>query len=323
MKLKNGLSAIFLALCSATTVVAADYPDRPVRVITTDGAGGVIDQTVRALADELAKRLGQPIVVDNKPGASGMIASAAAAKAMPDGYTLLATSAYSQVVVPVMFEKTITYDPVRDLAPVSLLAGSPFVFLVQANSPIRSLGDLIALARKKGEAFTMASTGPGTLLHLTLERFRREVGLDKANYVPFKTGAQASTALASGEVDVVVDPLATALPLVSAGKIRPIAVTSPTRFFLTPDIPTVKESGGPDLSVFGWLALLSPAGTPPAAMRRVADAVAGAMASPNVKERFKTIALTPLPQGEEALRQMILEEGRVYRGLIEQLGLKQ
>jgi len=257
------LSALALLAGGAA---AQSYPSRPVRVIVPFAPGGATDIIARLVAQKLADRLGQSVVVENKPGAGTTIGNAEVAKAKPDGYTLLFAPTpfvISQVVYP-----TLPYDPQKDFAPVSLLAVSPFILVVNAAFPAKSTAELVAIAKAKPGTVTFASAGNGTVPHLAGELFKLRAGIDIV-HVPYKGGGPAIVDLVSGQV-----PMMFATPIevsqhVQSGRLRVLGTTSLARLAAMPDVPTLSESGYPDFEVLSFFGVLAPAGTPPEIVARV------------------------------------------------------
>jgi tripartite-type tricarboxylate transporter receptor subunit TctC len=259
------------------------YPTRTVRMVVPFAPGGATDIIARIVAQKLADRLGQGVVVENKPGAGTTIGNAEVAKAKPDGYTFLFAPTpfvISQVVYP-----TLPYDPQKDFAPVSLLATSPFILVVNAAFPAKSTAELVALARAKPGTIAFASAGNGTVPHLSGELFKLRAGIDIV-HVPYKGGGPAIVDLVSGQV-----PMMFATPIevnahVQSGKLRVLGTTSLQRLAALPDVPTLSESGYPDFEVLSFFGVLAPAGTPPDIVQRVASDLAAVMELPEVRDRF-------------------------------------
>ena len=272
-----------LACLVSTGAHAQAYPSRSVRMVVPFAPGGATDIIARIVAQKLADRLGQSVVVENKPGAGTTIGNAEVAKAKPDGYTFLFAPTpfvISQVVYP-----TLPYDPQKDFAPVSLLATSPFILVVNAGFPAKSTAELVALAKAKPGTIAFASAGNGTVPHLSGELFKLRAGIDIV-HVPYKGGGPAIVDLVSGQV-----PMMFATPIevnahVQSGKLRVLGTTSLQRLAALPDVPTLSESGYPDFEVLSFFGVLAPAGTPPDIVERVASDLAAVMELPEVRDRF-------------------------------------
>jgi len=296
---------IALAAFAALTLVAAagasaqPYPSRPVRMVVPFAPGGATDIIARIVAQKLADRLGQSVVVENKPGAGTTIGNAEVAKAKPDGYTFLFAPTpfvISQVVYP-----TLPYDPQKDFAPVSLLATSPFILVVNAAFPAKSTAELVATARAKPGTVTFASAGNGTVPHLAGELFRLRAGVDIV-HVPYKGGGPAIVDLVSGQVRMMFATPIEVSQHVQSGRLRVLGTTSLARLAAMPDVPTLSESGYPDFEVLSFFGVLAPAGTPPEIVGRVASDLAAVMELPDVRERFaqqsaEARVLGPVPFG--------------------------
>lgn len=271
------------ALLVSSGASAQPYPTRTVRMVVPFAPGGATDIIARIVAQKLADRLGQGVVVENKPGAGTTIGNAEVAKAKPDGYTFLFAPTpfvISQVVYP-----TLPYDPQKDFAPVSLLATSPFILVVNAAFPAKSTAELVALAKVKPGTIAFASAGNGTVPHLSGELFKLRAGIDIV-HVPYKGGGPAIVDLVSGQV-----PMMFATPIevnahVQSGKLRVLGTTSLQRLAAMPDVPTLSESGYPDFEVLSFFGVLAPAGTPPDIVQRVASDLAAVMELPEVRDRF-------------------------------------
>ncbi len=255
------LRASFVALaCSALPAAAQVYPLKPVRLVVPFPAGGNTDIYARPIAQKLGDLLGQQVLVENRPGAGGSIGGEIVAKAVPDGYTLIAGTTSTFGIGPNLYRK-LPYDPVRDFAPVILGALAQNMLIVHPSVPARSVKELVALARAHPGKLNFASAGNGTSSHVAGELFK-SLGKVDMTHVPYKGTGLAMIDLLSGQVDMIFDSLGTALPQVKAGKLRALAVNGARRFELMPELPTVSESGVPGYEVSSWFAIFAPAGTP-------------------------------------------------------------
>jgi tripartite-type tricarboxylate transporter receptor subunit TctC len=280
--------ALFALLALATSTFAAEpYPAKPVRIVVPFGVGGSTDVLARLIAPKLSESLKQNFIVDSMPGADGSIGTGAVARAAPDGYTLLMTASSPLTLAPVL--QKVTYDPVRDFAPISLMVNLNGVLVVNAALAVRTVEDFAAEARSRPGRF---SFGAGTsLLRLIGEQFKQALQAD-LTVVPYKgTGPQLNAVLA-GEVDAVVDPFV-AIPHIKAGKLRPLAVLQSSRSPLLPEVPTLEESGIKGITLGSWTALLAPAGTPPEIVSRLSVEVARIMSLPEVRERLLMLYQEP------------------------------
>jgi tripartite-type tricarboxylate transporter receptor subunit TctC len=278
-------SVAALAACAAAAVCAQPrYPDKPVRIIVPSTPAGVLDNVARTLSLRLADKLGQPIVIDNKPGAGGNIGAEAAARSPADGYTLFIGFNATHGANLALFGK-LSYDPVKDFAPISLLASVPNIISVNPSVPVRTLAELVALAKARPGQLGYASSGNGTSTHLAAELFKAAAGIDLL-HVPYKGSAPAVADVIAGQVPVLFDSVSSSTAQVKAGKLRALATTSPRRLAVLPELPTVAESGYPGFESTAWVALLAPAGTPRAIIDTLHDAVVAAMALPETRERI-------------------------------------
>ncbi|HUP93514.1 MAG TPA: tripartite tricarboxylate transporter substrate binding protein [Burkholderiales bacterium] len=246
-----------LALCAAPS--APGYPTKPIRIIVPQSAGGSTDLAARVVTQRLSDALGQPIVVDNRPGAGSLNGTETVAKAPPDGYTLLVVAA-SFTINPALHER-LPFDPVRDFAPVTRLAALPHILVVHPTLPVKSVKELIALAKAKPGELNYASSGIATSTHLAAELFKHMTGTDMVQ-VPFKGGAPGVVGLLSGQVQLYFATISTALPHVKSGKIRALAVTTAKRSVVAPEYPTIAEAGVPGYEHASWIGMLAPAKTP-------------------------------------------------------------
>ncbi|AQV99183.1 LacI family transcriptional regulator (plasmid) [Cupriavidus necator] len=286
-------AALALALAPAAGGVWAQrpYPDRPVKLLVGFAPGGFTDIAARMVAQKLSLALGQPVVVENRPGANGLLASGAVANAPADGYTLLLSS-IGLTTNPLLTKGT-HYDPVNGFTPISLLAIVPNVLVTYPSVPAKNLGELLALARTRSSPLTQASAGNGSPGHLSgaLLQVMAKVRLD---HVPYKGSGPAINDLIGGHVDISFPTVPTALPLVRAGKLRALAVTGGKRSPLMPDVPTIAEAGVPGYDTGGWYGLVGPAGMPKDIAMLLSNEVAKIMKMPDVKERFIAEGAEPI-----------------------------
>jgi tripartite-type tricarboxylate transporter receptor subunit TctC len=267
--------------------LAAGYPERPIRLIVPFPPGGVADIIARPIAERLSNSLGQPMVVENRGGATGTIGAAYVAHADPDGYTLLLGTTNEIAMSPTLF-KSLPYDPTKAFAPVTPVAVFPNVLVVGMDVPVKTLADLVALARAKPNTLTFASAGVGSTNHLTAEIFQREANI-AIQHVPYRGGGPALADVFGGHVTAMFATLPSAIALIDGGKLRALAVTGLHRSDVLPDVPTGKESGMPGLVVTTWNGVLAPAGTPPEIIERLHQALAAAIADPALKQNFAAL----------------------------------
>lgn len=285
-----GLTAAALAALVALPVASQTYPDRPVRIINPY-PGGPTDAYARLLANKLQNGLGQPVVVDGRAGAGGLIGVTAAAKSEGDGYTLLVTSASTQVVQPVV-RKSMPYDAENDFIPIVSTGPVPSVVVVHASLPIHSLEELIEYARAHPGELSYGSSGQGTALHLAGEVFASETGVQLL-HVPYKTAAQSMTDLLGGQVKMMFDSPNNSSPHVASGKLRALAIMGPERVPVLPDVPSTTELGMPAIHFTNWLGMYAPTGTPDAAIERITQILRPAMSDDDMLAFFKASGMSP------------------------------
>jgi tripartite-type tricarboxylate transporter receptor subunit TctC len=313
-----GLLAAALAAClpvRESAAEAAKFPERPVKIVVGFSAGGGTDVVARILAQKLTESLGQTVVVENRPGASGMIAGEAVAKSAPDGYTLMMGSQTTFAVAPTLY-KRVSLDPARDFAGVAMAAISPLVLVVNPSLAARSVQDVIAMARAKPGTVNFGSGGLGTTPHMTGELFCSVAGIKMA-HVAYRGEAPAINDLIGGQIPLMFANLSAVIGNVKAGQLRALAVTSAQRAAAAPEIATVAEAGLPGFEAATWFALVAPAGTPPEIRTRLNAEVARALALPDVKQRYADLGMTAqerTPEGLDAyIRSEIVKWTRVIR----------
>jgi tripartite-type tricarboxylate transporter receptor subunit TctC len=312
-------SAFFLFGAPATPADAQPYPARPVRIVVPFAPGGAVDLVARTVAPKLNEALGQPVIVDNRSGAGGTIGTDIAAKARPDGHTLLVAS--MGVAVNAVLYPKLPYDTLKDLAPVTTLGEQPNIVVVHPSVAAKSMGDLLALARAKPGQVTYGSGGVGSNSHLATVLFVRMAKVDLL-HVPYKGLGPAVAELVGGQVNLVVSNVSTALPHVKSGRLRLLAVTSARRFPLLADTPTVSEAGVPGHESSGWYGMWSTAGTPPAVLARLHQQTVAILESPAVKEQFAAQGLQAIPVSPQAFDQRVREEIRKWGPVVKASGAK-
>jgi tripartite-type tricarboxylate transporter receptor subunit TctC len=276
--------------CAAALVQAQDYPAKQVRLVLPFPPGGGSDIIARVVAQKLTGSLGQPVIVDNRAGASGNIAAEIVAKSPADGYTLLFGNS-SLSISPAVFQK-LNYDPVKDLVPISMASSYPFALAVHPSLPVRSVKGLIALAKSKPDALAYASAGGGTMSHMAMELLRLRTGI-QVQHLPYKGAAPASVRLLSGETQVAFLVMPVAAVQIKAGKLRGLGVAAPQRSAAAPDVPTMQEAGVKDNVALQWNGFFAPARTPSAVLDRLHREVAKAVHLPDVMQRFEAEGATP------------------------------
>ncbi len=281
-----------------TAVAQTNWPARPVRIVVPFAAGGTTDILARALAPELQRVFGQSVLVDNKPGAGGNTGSAEVARSAPDGLTLLMGTVGTHAINASLYPK-LPYDPVRDFAPITLVAGVPNVLVMNPATAqrlgINTVADLVRVLKANPGRLNMASSGNGTSIHLAGELFKSLTGTFMV-HIPYRGSGPALVDLMGGTMDVMFDNLPSALPQIKAGKLKALAVTSAGRSAALPDLPTIAEAGGPALKNYeatSWFGLLAPAGTPPEIVNRIQQETAKALATSALKERLLSQGATP------------------------------
>ncbi len=313
------MKTILLMLCAfALPASAQDYPNKPIRIIIPYAAGGGNDIIVRVISPEISKNLGQPLVVENKPGAQGIIAAESVAKSAPDGYTILMGPSGPMTINPATYSK-LPYDPVRDFEPISLICQFPLLVTVNANAPIHSVKELIDQAKANPDKANYASSAG--IFQVTTELFKQRTG---ANFVmiPYKSSGESVQAVLSGQVMVaIVDPPPASGPL-KGGRLRALAVTSGKRHPSWPDVPTMAEAGVPDMEVPVWTAFFAPAKTPAAIVARLQSEVARAVHTPEVKQRFAEMGLDPVGSTPEELGAVVARDIAKYSAVAKAANIK-
>ena len=307
------LIAAFAALPGAA--LGQTYPSKPIRLIVPFPPGGATDIIGRTLAQKLSVQLGQTVIVDNKPGAGGTLGSAEAAKAAPDGYTLLLATTSTHSIAPSLY-KNIPYSAERDFATISEVATATNVLIVTPNLPVKDVAELVALAKKSPDSLNFASSGNGTIVHLQSELFKLISGT-KLTHVPYKGTALAIPDLISGQTHLMFDSLVSALPHIKGGKVKALAVTSAKRTPLLPNVPTVIESGLSDYEVNTYFGLFAPPGTSRDIVQRLHKEAVIAVQSAEVKERFASQGAEPVGGTPEALSALIKSETAKWKRVID------
>ena len=317
------LAGACLGILAATFVVSAscaeNFPSRPVRLVVPYAPGGSVDLVGRILSQHLTDSLGQPVIVDNRPGAGGAIGVAAAAKSPPDGHTLV-ISGNGAITVNVHL-RALTYDPQRDLVPVSMLTTVPIVVAVHPSLPVNSVKDLVTYAKARPGALSFSSNGPGSISYLAAELLKQMTGIDIV-HVAYKGAAPGAAAVASGEVQLGFIDASAAEPFLKSGLVRVIAVTDSKRSTLQPDVPTIAESGFSGFDVSAWIALFAPSGTPSEIMSLLNGKVVHALTSPGVRERILKMQMEPAPTNAAEMDRIFRRETKQWSTIIQQSGIK-
>jgi tripartite-type tricarboxylate transporter receptor subunit TctC len=300
--------------------LAGAYPNRPIRFVVPFPAGGGNDTMARTIGNKLAAALGQQFVVDNRPGAGGLIGAETAAHAAPDGYTLFLGGVASHGILPNLQPK-LGYDPIKDFAPVSLIASAPLVLVVHPAVPVKSVKELVQFAKTKPGQLNFASNGTGGSSHLAAELFKMMTATDMV-HVPYKGLAPALTDLLSGQVQLMFSSTVAMLPQVRAGRLRPLGITSVKRSAAMPDIPTVAEAGVAGFETASWYGVLAPAGTAKPIVERLNREIAKAVQLPDVRERLMSEGAEPVGGSPAEFAAHIKRELARWAQVIKQAGIK-
>jgi len=306
-------------LLTASAPLAAQYPQRPVTIVVPFPAGGATDLIARVLGNELQAKLGQPFVVESRPGAGTTLAATAVARAAPDGATLLLATTSTLAIAPSVY-KALAYDPIKDFAPVELVGTTDFV-LIANPSVAADLPALLALVRGKAGAMTYASAGIGTPHHLIMAMFLREAGAS-AQHVPYRGSPSALTDIVAGRVPLMMCDLTAALPLIRAGKLKAFGVATATRSPQAPEIPTIAEAGLPGFAASGWFSIVAPAGTPRGAIDALNRTMTAYLERPEAAEKLAAAAMRPLTSTPEELARFIAAERAKWADIAAAAGIE-
>ncbi len=316
--------AAMIAICVGAyseALLAQTFPERPLRLIVGQAAGTSPDIVARAVAAKWSEFLGQPVIVDNRPGAAESIAAEAVAKATPDGYTMLFGSIASHGIGPAIY-KSLRYDPARDFAPISLVGTVPNVLVVHPGLPVRGVSEFVAYIKANPGRFNYASTGVGTSTHLGMELLKARMAIDIV-HVPYKSGSAAFTDVIGGQVAAGLFNLPSQLPLIKAGKVRALGVSSLKRSVQLPDVPTIDESGVPGYEVVVWYAMFAPAATPRTILLRLHADLVRAINSPELRERMTgQLGVDPITSTPDELAQYSRTEIKKWGKVVQEAGVK-
>ncbi|MDA8455514.1 tripartite tricarboxylate transporter substrate binding protein [Acidovorax sp. GBBC 3334] len=320
LRCAGGLAAATAALLAGPAAAQpGHWPDKPVKLVLPYPPGGNVDGAARIVSEQLQTRLGQPFIVDNRPGAGGLIAGEAVAKAASDGYTFFMGANGPILFSPLIFRRN-AYDWKKDFVPVSSVSFTPLVLQVHPSTPYRTLRELLAAARAGGQNITMASPGAGTTNHLVSEYLQRESGA-KWLTVHYKGNAPATTDLLGGQVQFNFDQISVAQPFIQAGRTRALAVTSRERLPQLPDVPTLRESGFADFSAETFTGVLAPRGTPQAVVDRFSEALRAVLAEPAVQEKFRVLGSDARGSTPQQFTQYLTQEDQRWTPIIRQAGI--
>lgn len=308
------------ALVASVTVAApaqAEFPEKPIRLILPYPPGGPTDLLARVVAAEMSNTLGQQVVVDNRPGASGMIGAEQVARAAPDGYTFLANASL-HVINPSIYPD-MRYDAIKDFAPITQLAAVPLVLVVPPSSPIKKAQDIEAENKKNPGKLSFGSAGTASSQQLAGESFKIAAGIDML-HVPYRGSAPALADLVGGQIDLMFDSMPSAMPFISSGQLRAVAVTTPQRATALPDVPTIAESGYPGFDISTWYGFWAPAGTPEPIVAKLAEHAAMALKTPQVRERYAAMGAEPVGSTPAEFAAYNVSEGGKWAEIVRKSG---
>jgi tripartite-type tricarboxylate transporter receptor subunit TctC len=314
--------AVILALgvLASHPAFAQAYPAKPIRLVVPFPPGGSTDIVARIVAQKLSDRLGQQVVVENRGGAGGTIGTEAVAKAAPDGYTLVLGTTSTHAVAPNVYAK-IGYDPVKDFAPISLVAVTPYLLVVNPGVNVKSLPEFVAYVKARPGKLNYASAGTGSTTHLAMEMLKSAAGLYVV-HIPYNGNGPAGTAVIAGQVEILFGSLPAVLPHAKSGRVRPLAVGTPKRSPSLPEVPTVAESGFPGFDASLWLAVMAPAGTPAPVVDRLHKEIVAAIASPDTADALSKAGAEPITSTPAELAAMVKDGVEKYGKVVKQAGVK-
>jgi tripartite-type tricarboxylate transporter receptor subunit TctC len=312
-----GLAA---ALAFSAAALAQAWPSKPIRIIVPYPPGGTSDILARAVGQKMGETYGQAVVVENKPGATGNIGADLVAKSPPDGYTLLLADIGSLAIAPSVTQ-SLPFDPVKDFAPVIMVAYSPHLLVVHPSVPAKNAQELVALAKAKPDSLNFAVSGIGGANHLAGIDFAQRAGI-KWTYIPYKGGSQALTDMVGGQAQVMFNGMLATYPFVKDAKLKPLAISSAKRFPAAPDIPTVAESGFPGFETGSWQGIVAPAGTPPDVVRKLHGTVTAILATAEMKERLDKAGAEVRPMSPEQFGGFIRDERARWAKVVKESGAK-
>jgi tripartite-type tricarboxylate transporter receptor subunit TctC len=325
-RLRPGLRIVFACALASVAGLAPDaghaqaYPTRTIRLVVPFPPGGSLDVVARAIGQKLTEAWGQPVVIDNRPGAGGNIGADLVAKSAPDGYTILEGALSTHAVNASLYRK-LPYDPIKDFAPITLVAITPNVLVLDRAFPVNSVPELIAYAKAHPGTLSFGSGSNGSAGHLAGELFKSETGIDMV-HVPYKGGAPALQALLAGDTQLMFDNLANSMPQLKAGKLKALAVTTAKRSLLVPELPTLAESGLPGFDIYTWWGLLAPAGTPREIVAKWNAEVTRILGTPEMKAFFAQEGAEPAPTTPDAFAALIRSETTKYARIVKASGAK-
>ena len=311
---------ISLGVSSAHSQIKTAWPTQAIRIIVTFTPGGAPDILARVLAENWQRKLGVPVLVENRPGYGGNIGADLVAKSDPDGYTLLIGTVGIHAINGTLYER-IPFDPIKDFTPISFLASTPNVLIVNKQLGVSNVQELIELAKTKPNKLTFGSSGIGTSLHMSGELFKEIAGID-IRHIPYKGRAQSLPDLVSGRISMLFDNLSSSLPLIRAGEVQALGVTTLKRSPAAPEIPTLAEQGLPKFEAVSWFSLMAPANLSPVIQRRLNQLTRQALENPEVKNRLLASGLEPAPGSPQDLSKLMVAESRKWSRVVQQSGAK-
>jgi tripartite-type tricarboxylate transporter receptor subunit TctC len=325
MGVSNKVFSVILALATAlvtgTAIGQATYPDKPIKLVVPFAPGGASDLTGRTLAQKMGDLMGQPVVVENKPGANGAIGTELVSKAAPDGYTILLTDRGSLTVNPALYAK-LPYDPVKDFSYIGIATDGPYVLVVNSKLNVNTLAEFVALAKAKPATLYYSSFGIGSMAQLNIEALNQKFGID-LTHVPYKGASPAAQAVVAGEVSVTIAAVPAVQGFIKDGRLRALAVGSEKRFAVLPDVPTMAEAGAAnDILLPTYFALLAPPKTPAAIIAKLNEAMKLALADPVVAERLAAAGLVSVGSTPEAMAASIKQDLPRFAALVKSIGIK-
>ena len=299
---------------------AQSFPQKPIKIVVPFGPGGIADLTARVVAQKMGVVLGQSVIVENKPSAGGIVAADIVAKADPDGYTLLIGTVGIHAINGALYEK-MSYDPIKDFTPISFLASTPNVLIVNKHLGVNNLHELIELAKSKPNQLTFGSSGVGTSLHMSGELFKEIAGIE-IRHIPYKGRAQSLPDLVSGRISMLFDNLSSSLPLIKAGEVQALGVTTLKRSLAAPDIPTLAEQGLHGFEATSWFSLMAPANLPNLVQKRLNALTRQTLNNPQIHNRLLEGGLEPAPSSPKELAKLIQSEANKWSRVVHQSGAK-
>ena len=313
-------AAVSLGIAAPAAWSQSDYPSKPVRFVVPVAAGGLTDILTRMLAQRLQQRLGQPVPVDNKPGAGGIIGMENAARSPADGYTLVMSYIGVAAVNPWIYPN-LSYNPIKDFEPISFVANFPMVLAVHPSVPANSVQEFVALLKRQPGALNYGSAGNATTSHLAMALFLRETGTT-ANHIPYKGAAPAMNDLLAGQISAVFDSLTLVLPQIRSGRLRALGIASSQRTSLAPDLPTISESGVSGFEVTGWYGVLAPAGVPKAIIDRLSREFRNIVADPEMRREMASRGIEATGSDTAAFGKLLRDENEKWRKVVLEANIK-